>query len=40
MSSSVDVDNKGGDILILVEHPAQELNDIILTAENKVLSIV
>ena len=40
MSSSVDVDNKGEHILILGEHPTQELNDIILTAENKILSIV
>ena len=35
MSSSVHVDNKGKDILILVEGPTQELDDTTLTAEAK-----
>ena len=35
MSSSVHVDNKGKDILILGEGPTQELNDMTLTAEAK-----
>ena len=35
MSSSVDIDNKGKDILILGEGPTQELNDTTLTAEVK-----
>ena len=33
MSSSVHIDNKGKDILILCEGPTQELNDTTLTAE-------
>ena len=33
MSSSVHIDNKGKDILILGEGPTQELDDITLTAE-------
>ena len=35
MSSSVHVDNKGKNILILVEGPTQELDDTTLTAEAK-----
>ena len=35
MSSSVHVDNKGKDILILGEGPTQELNDMTSTAEAK-----
>ena len=35
MSSSVHVDNKGKDILILGEGPAQRLHDITLTASAK-----
>ena len=35
MSSSVHVDNKGKDILILGEGPAQGLGDTTLTAEAK-----
>ena len=35
MSSSVHVDHKGKDILILVEGPTQELDDTTLTAEAK-----
>ena len=35
MSSSVHVDNKGKDILILGEGPTQGLDDITLTAEAK-----
>ena len=35
MSSSVHVDNKGKDILILGEGPTQGFNDTILTAEAK-----
>ena len=35
MSSSVHVDNKGNDILILGEGPAQGLGDTALTAEAK-----
>ena len=35
LSSSVHVDNKGKDILILGEGPAQGLDDIKLTAEAK-----
>ena len=35
MRSSVHVDNKGKDILILVEGPTQGLDDITLTAEAK-----
>ena len=35
MSSSVDVDNKGKDILILGEGPSQGLHDTTLTAEAK-----
>ena len=35
MSSSVHVDNKKKDILILGEGPTQELDDITLTAEKK-----
>ena len=35
MSSSVHVDNKGKDILILGEGPTQGLDDIILTTEAK-----
>ena len=35
MSSSVHIDNKGKDILILGEGPAQELYDRTLTAEAK-----
>ena len=35
MSSSVDVDNKGKDILILGEGPTQGLDDPILTTEAK-----
>ena len=38
MSSSVQVDNKRKDILILGEDPKQELDDTILTAE-KIYSI-
>ena len=38
MSSSVQVDNKIKDILILGEDPKQELDDTILTAE-KIYSI-
>ena len=33
MSQSVHVDNKGKDILILAERPAEGLDDTILTAE-------
>ena len=35
MSSSVHIDNKGKDILILGEGPTQELDDTTLTAEEK-----
>ena len=35
MSSSVHIDNKIKDILILSEGPTQELNDTTLTAETK-----
>ena len=35
MSSSVHVDNKKKDILILAEGPTQSLDDTILTAEKK-----
>ena len=35
MSSSVHVNNKGKDILILGEGPTQELDDTTLTAEAK-----
>ena len=35
MSSSVHVDNKGKDILILGEKPTQGLDDTTLTAEAK-----
>ena len=35
MSSSVHVDNKGKDILNLVEGPTQRLDDTTLTAEGK-----
>ena len=35
MGSSVHVDNKKKDILILGEGPTQELDDTILTAEKK-----
>ena len=35
MSSSVHVDNKNKDILILAEGPAQRLHDTTLTAEAK-----
>ena len=35
MCSSVHVDNKGKDILILGEGPTQGLNDTILTADEK-----
>ena len=35
MSSSVHIDNKGRDTLILGEGPTQELNDTTLTAEAK-----
>ena len=37
MSSSVHVDDKGKDILILGEGPTQELDDTTLTAEAKYL---
>ena len=35
MSSSVHMDNKGTDILILGEGPTQRLNDTTLTSEAK-----
>ena len=35
MSSSVHIDNKNNDILILVEEPTQGLDDATLTAEAK-----
>ena len=35
MSSSVHVDNRKKDILILSERPAQELDDTTLTAEKQ-----
>ena len=35
MGSSVDVDNKGKNILILGEKPTQGLDDTTLTAEGK-----
>ena len=35
MSSSVHIDNKGKDILILGEEPTQGLDDTKLTAETK-----
>ena len=35
MSSSVDIDNKGKDILIIREEPSQGLDDTTLTAEGK-----
>ena len=37
MSSSVHIDNKGKDILIIVEGPTQGLYDTALTAETKYL---
>ena len=37
MSSSVYIDNKSNDILILVEGPTQWLDDTALTAEAKYL---
>ena len=37
MSSSVDIDNKRKDILILGKGPTQGLNNITLTAENRYL---
>ena len=40
MSSSVHVDNKGKDILILGEGPAQRLHDITLTASAKILLVL
>ena len=38
MSSSVHIDNKNKDILILREGPTQELNDTTLTAKTKYLN--
>ena len=35
MSSSVDIDNKNEDILLLYERPAQGINDTTLTVEAK-----
>ena len=37
MNSSVHIDNKGKDILILCEGPTQELDDTTLIAEAKYL---
>ena len=37
MSTSVHIDNKNEDILILAEGPTQELDDTTLTAEEKYL---
>ena len=35
MNSSENFDNKKKDILLLVEHPTQGLDNVTLTAENK-----